>query len=98
MVVTLLFSPGHGEIVVFTDLVQAYGAHDIPRFEKILRHNYTSIMSDRFIKAYIDDLLKNLRTSVLLQLLQPYTRITIPFISQVLPPPRYVESSPSRTH
>lgn len=75
---------GHGEIVVFTDLVQAYGAHDIPRFEKILRHNYTSIMSDRFIKAYIDDLLKNLRTSVLLQLLQPYTRITIPFISQQL--------------
>jgi len=75
---------GHGEIVVFTDLVQAYSSDDIPRFENILRHNYDSIMNDPFIKTYIDDLLTNLRTSVLLQLLRPYTRITIPFVSQEL--------------
>jgi len=68
---------------VFTDLVQAYSSDDIPRFENILRHNYDSIMNDPFIKTYIDDLLTNLRTSVLLQLLRPYTRITIPFVSQV---------------
>lgn len=43
-------------------------------------------MGDSFVKAYIDDLLTTLRTSVLLQLMQPYTRITIPFISQVSGP------------
>lgn len=71
--------------------MQAYGSHDIPRFERILRHNYQSIMGDPFIKMYIDDLLANLRTTVLLQLLRPYTRITIPFISQVRQFPAFLD-------
>ncbi|KAG9157022.1 hypothetical protein Leryth_009054 [Lithospermum erythrorhizon] len=33
---------------------------------------------------YIEDLLKNVRTQVLLKLIKPYTRIRIPFISKEL--------------
>lgn len=41
-------------------------------------------MDDPFIRNYIEDLLKNVRTQVLLKLIKPYTRIRIPFISKVL--------------
>lgn len=41
-------------------------------------------MDDPFIRNYIEDLLKNVRTQVLLKLIKPYTRIRIPFISKVI--------------
>lgn len=40
-------------------------------------------MDDLFIRTYIDDVLKNIRTQVLLRLIKPYTRIEIPFVSKV---------------
>lgn len=45
--------------------------------------NRRTIMDDPFIRNYIEDLLKNVRTQVLLKLIKPYTRIRIPFISKV---------------
>lgn len=49
----------------------------------ILQSNRRTIMDDLFIRNYIEDLLKNIRTQVLLKLIKPYTRIRIPFISKV---------------
>jgi COP9 signalosome complex subunit 2 len=72
------------EIVAMTNLVGAYERHDIAAFEKILKDNRKTIMDDSFIRMYIEDLLRNIRTQVLLKLLQPYTRIRIPFISKEL--------------
>lgn len=72
------------EIVAMTNLVGAYERHDIAAFEKILKDNRRTIMDDPFIRMYIEDLLRNIRTQVLLKLLQPYTRIRIPFISKEL--------------
>lgn len=72
------------EIVAMTNLVGAYERHDISAFEKILKDNRKTIMDDTFIRMYIEDLLRNIRTQVLLKLLQPYTRIRIPFISKEL--------------
>lgn len=43
-----------------------------------------SIYDDPFIRAYLEDLLKNIRTQVLIQMIQPYTRIRLPFISSQL--------------
>ena len=50
-----------------------------------LQSNRKTIMDDPFIRNYIEDLLKNIRTQVLLKLIKPYTRIRIPFISKVNP-------------
>jgi COP9 signalosome complex subunit 2 len=77
------------EIVAMTNLVGAYERHDIAAFEKILKENRKTIMDDSFIRMYIEDLLRNIRTQVLIKILQPYTRIRIPFISKELniPPP-----------
>ncbi|ORY44451.1 PCI-domain-containing protein [Rhizoclosmatium globosum] len=46
--------------------------------------NRSTIMDDSFIRTYIDGVLKNIRTQVLIKLIKPYTRIEIPFISKQL--------------
>ncbi|RUS18732.1 PCI domain-containing protein [Endogone sp. FLAS-F59071] len=46
--------------------------------------NHQTIMDDPFIRNYIDEVLKNIRTQVLIRLIQPYTRIEIPFVSKQL--------------
>jgi len=72
------------EILAMTNLVTAYMRNEIRTFEKILKQNSKTVMGDAFIKMYIDDLLKNIRTQVLLKVVTPYTRIRIPFISREL--------------
>lgn len=52
------------EIVAMTDLVAAYQRNDIGEFERILRSNRATIMDDAFIRNYIEDVLKNIRTQV----------------------------------
>ncbi|XP_023337931.1 COP9 signalosome complex subunit 2 [Eurytemora carolleeae] len=69
------------EILAMTNLVTAYQNNDINEFEKILKQNRQTIMEDTFIREHIEDLLKNIRTQVLIKLIRPYTRIQIGFIS-----------------
>lgn len=72
------------EIVAMTNLVDAYNRNEIRNFEKLLKQNSRTVMGDAFIRAYIEDLLKNIRTQVLLQVITPYTRISISFIADQL--------------
>ncbi|XP_050400713.1 COP9 signalosome complex subunit 2 [Patella vulgata] len=72
------------EILAMTNLVSAYQNDDINEFEKILKTNKRNIMEDPFIREHIEDLLRNIRTQVLIKLIKPYTRIHIPFISKEL--------------
>ncbi|KAF4529178.1 hypothetical protein B566_EDAN017546 [Ephemera danica] len=68
------------EILAMTNLVSAYQNNDINEFEKILKENRKNIMYDPFIREHIEDLLRNIRTQVLIKLIKPYTRIHIPVI------------------
>ncbi|KAG1682525.1 COP9 signalosome complex subunit 2 [Nymphon striatum] len=72
------------EILAMTNLVSSYQNNDINEFEKILKINRSNIMGDLFIREHIEDLLRNIRTQVLIKLIKPYTRIHIPFISKEL--------------
>ncbi|KAJ3041216.1 COP9/signalosome complex subunit Csn2 [Rhizophlyctis rosea] len=72
------------QIVAMTDLVNAYQRKEIREFEKILANNRSTIMDDAFIRSYIDEVLKNIRTQVLVELIKPYTRIGIQFVSKEL--------------
>ncbi|KAL1924125.1 uncharacterized protein VTP21DRAFT_7160 [Calcarisporiella thermophila] len=72
------------QIVSMTNLVSAYQRKEISEFEKILRENHATIMDDGFIRQHIDDVLKTIRTQVLVKLIKPYSRIEIPFISRQL--------------
>lgn len=69
------------EILAMTNLVNAYQNNDINDFEKILKQHRQTIMEDTFIREHIEDLLKNIRTQVLIKLIRPYTRIQLSFIS-----------------
>ena len=40
-------------------------------------------MEDPFIREHIEELLRNIRTQVLIKLIRPYTRVRIIFIAQV---------------
>lgn len=71
------------EILAITNLVSAYQNNDINEFELILKQN-PSIMEDTFIREHIEDLLRNVRTQVLIKLIKPYTKIHIPFIAKEL--------------
>ncbi|TPX63054.1 hypothetical protein SpCBS45565_g06881 [Spizellomyces sp. 'palustris'] len=72
------------QIVAMTDMVNAYQRKELWEVEKILRTNKATILGDPFIRTYIDDVLKNIRTQVLIKLIKPYTRIEIPFVSKQL--------------
>ena len=72
------------DIVAMTDLLTSYEQNRIKEFERILKQNRRSIMDDNFIRLYIEDLLRTIRTQVLIALIKPYTRITIQYISEEL--------------
>ena len=64
------------QILAMTNLVSAYQANDLREFERILRTNRKSIMDDPFVREYIQELLKNIRTEVLIKLIKPYVEFT----------------------
>ena len=45
--------------------------------------NKSTIMDDPFIRFYIGDLLRSLRTQYLIDLIKPYTRLEISFLARV---------------
>lgn len=72
------------QIVAMTNLVGAYQRREVHEAEKILRENTATIMDDQFIRTYIDDVLRGLRTSYLVDLIRPYTRLELKFLSRQL--------------
>ncbi|EIW87113.1 PCI-domain-containing protein [Coniophora puteana RWD-64-598 SS2] len=72
------------QIKAMTDLVDAYQRREVHSAEKILRDNRSTIMDDNFISAYIGELLKSLRTSYLIDLIKPYTRLELSFLAKQL--------------
>ncbi|KAJ3158763.1 COP9 signalosome complex subunit 2 [Geranomyces michiganensis] len=72
------------QITAMTDMVDAYQRKELPEVERILRTNKATILGDPFIRTYIDDVLHNIRTQVLIALIRPYTRIELGFVSTQL--------------
>jgi COP9 signalosome complex subunit 2 len=67
-----------------TTLVDAFHNDDIRKFEKILNKNEGRVMDDEFVKEHVSDLLRTLRTQVILNTFEPYTRIRLERISKDL--------------
>jgi COP9 signalosome complex subunit 2 len=72
------------EIKAMTDLVDAYQRREVHSAEKILRDNHSTIMEDNFIRAYIGELLRSLRTQYLIDLIKPYRRLELSFLAKQL--------------
>lgn len=87
------------QIKAMTDLVDAYQRREVHAAERILRgktflpcrcaasdatvENKATIMDDSFIKQYIGELLRSLRTQYLIDLIKPYTRLELAFLAKV---------------
>ncbi|KJA28457.1 hypothetical protein HYPSUDRAFT_33858 [Hypholoma sublateritium FD-334 SS-4] len=72
------------QIKAMTDLVDAYQRREVHLAEKILKDNRSTIMDDAFIRSYIGDLLRSLRTQYLIDLIKPYTRLELSFLAKQL--------------
>eukprot|EP00574_Skeletonema_japonicum_P010591 CAMPEP_0201713852 /NCGR_PEP_ID=MMETSP0593-20130828/545_1 /ASSEMBLY_ACC=CAM_ASM_000672 /TAXON_ID=267983 /ORGANISM="Skeletonema japonicum, Strain CCMP2506" /LENGTH=575 /DNA_ID=CAMNT_0048203051 /DNA_START=89 /DNA_END=1816 /DNA_ORIENTATION=- len=72
------------EIVAMTNLVQAFHNDDIQSFEKILKKNEGRIMDDEFVREHVADLLRTIRTQVIMRTIGPYTKIRLVKISKSL--------------
>ncbi|GAA5937399.1 uncharacterized protein JCM15063_002895 [Sporobolomyces koalae] len=72
------------EIAAMQALVQAYQRRDVHEAERILRTNRETIMGDAFIREYIDDVLRSLRTQWILDIIKPYQRIEIAYLARQL--------------
>ena len=71
------------DIVELTYLVGAYQRKDIAEFENLLAANKGNIMHDNFIRMYIDNVLKSIRSQVLEKLIKPYSSISIASAAKV---------------
>ncbi|KAH0837961.1 transcription factor MYC1 [Lanmaoa asiatica] len=72
------------QIKAMTDLVDAYQRREVHLAEKILKDNRSTIMDDTFIRSFIGELLRSLRTSYLIDLIKPYTRLELSFLAKQL--------------
>ena len=72
------------EIVAMTNLVQAFHNDDIRKFEQILKKNEGRIMDDEFVREHVADLLRTIRTQVIMRNIGPYTRIRLGRIAKDL--------------
>lgn len=49
----------------------------------LCKDNRATIMDDPFVKNYIGELLRSLRTQYLIDLIKPYTRLELSFLAKV---------------
>jgi COP9 signalosome complex subunit 2 len=70
------------EIQAMTNLVQAFHNNDIRQFESILKKG--RLLEDEFVREHVEDLLRTIRTQVLMRVLRPYTRISLQAIAKEL--------------
>jgi COP9 signalosome complex subunit 2 len=71
-------------IEAMTALVGAYQRMDVYEFERILKDRGEGIIDDPFIHTYLDEILSNIRTQVILNLIKPYTLVKLSFLSERL--------------
>jgi COP9 signalosome complex subunit 2 len=72
------------EIVAMTNLVQAFHNGDIRKFEHILKKNEGHIMDDEFVREHVAELLRTIRTQVIMRTIGPYTRVRLERIAKDL--------------
>ncbi|CCJ28413.1 unnamed protein product [Pneumocystis jirovecii] len=72
------------QFLAMVDLMNACQKGDIQKIELILKKHHDEIMEDAFIQVYIDDILQNIRSQILVRLILPYTQINISFIEKEL--------------
>ena len=72
------------DIVAITKLKNAYRANDIKMIQSVLNDERNKIFSDPEFLMYLDDLMRNIRLSVLLFKVKPYDVVKLDFLAREL--------------
>ena len=72
------------DIVAITKLKNAYRNNDIKMIQSVLNDKKNAIFSDPEFIMYLDDLLRNIRLSVLLFKVKPYDVVKLDFLAREL--------------
>lgn len=67
-----------------TDLVAAYQANDLARFERVLRANAPAVRGDAFVARHVDELRRRVRQGVVLAAARPYARVRLGYLARRL--------------
>merc|ERR1711870_221877 len=70
------------EISAMASLRTAYEQNDIQTIDKLLTNPSYRILSDAFIKTYLQDLLRNIRLQVLQNIIKPYRCVSLQFLAK----------------
>lgn len=70
------------EIKAMMELRSAYESSDVKEFERLLNDQKLGIANDPFIMRYINDLLHNIRSQVLMIIVRPYKRVHLDFLAR----------------
>jgi hypothetical protein len=71
-------------IMVMMQLVEAFQKSDIDEFNKLVRNHEGEIMSDKFIRIFLDDLVFSIRSQGIINIVKSYTRISLEHLSSTL--------------
>lgn len=72
------------DITAMTHLADAFLNDEIKEFEQILQRHEVSIMQDPFIRDNLNNLLRKIRSKVLIKVIRPYTNISLGYVSREL--------------
>jgi COP9 signalosome complex subunit 2 len=70
------------EISAMANLRVAYEQNDIASIDQLLTNPSYRILSDAFIRTYLQDLLRNIRLQVLQNIIKPYRRVSLQFLAK----------------
>lgn len=70
------------EISAMANLRIAYEQNDIQSIDQLLTNPSYRILSDAFIRTYLQDLLRNIRLQVLQNIIMPYRRVSLQFLAK----------------
>jgi len=70
------------EISAMASLRNAYENNDITTIDQLLTNPSYRILSDAFIRSYLQDLLRNIRLQVLQNIIKPYRCISLDFLAK----------------
>ena len=76
------------DALAMVELRQAYAAHDVDRFHKILHDPKRNLAKDTFIAKYTAPLQRNFRAQVLVKMVKPYRVVKLPFLARRLKVPQ----------
>eukprot|EP00928_Gymnodinium_smaydae_P055819 TRINITY_DN39294_c0_g1_i1.p2 TRINITY_DN39294_c0_g1~~TRINITY_DN39294_c0_g1_i1.p2 ORF type:complete len:452 (+),score=144.24 TRINITY_DN39294_c0_g1_i1:163-1518(+) len=70
------------EISAMANLRIAYEQNDIQSIDQLLTNPSYKILSDAFIRTYLQDLLRSIRLQVLQNIIAPYRRVSLQFLAK----------------